>query len=99
MEIETTIDGTKAVLKVSGKVTVKSAVQLKAAVTALPPEVADIDIDVAKVTYLSSAGLRTLVLAAKLSKSRGGVMRMVNPTEAIEDVLAMTGLGTLLMPS
>ncbi len=98
MEITTEVEDTKAIMTIEGKVTVQTAAQIKAAITALPEEVKDIDVDVAKVTYLSSAGLRTLVLAAKLSKRRHGVMRMLDPSEDIINVLTMTGLKPLLMP-
>lgn len=96
MDINATIDNDKATLEVAGKITVQSAVQLKAAVTGLPDEVKDIDIDVSGVSYLSSAGLRVFVLAAKLAMSRGGAMRLLHPSQDILDTLAMTGLCNVL---
>ena len=96
VDINTTIDGTKATLEVAGKITVQTAVPLKAAITELPDEVKDIDIDVSGVSYLSSAGLRVFVLAAKLAMSRGGAMRLLHPDQDILDTLAMTGLGNVL---
>ncbi len=74
----------------------QTSVQLKAAVKDLPDEIKDINIDVAGVNYLSSAGLRVFVLAAKLAKSHGGAMRLLHPNQDILDVLAITGLGHVL---
>ena len=96
MDITTTIDGTKATIALSGKLTVQTAVPLKAEVMGLPAEVTDIDVDVADLKYLSSAGLRVFVLAAKLAMGRGGAMRLVHPSQDVLDVLAMTGLGNVL---
>lgn len=93
MELESIIEGTKATIIVKGKVTVKSAGQFKAAVVQVPADVCDIDIDLTDVDYVSSAGLRVFVTAAKLSMSRGGTMRLLHPNEDVQDVLQMTNLG------
>ena len=96
MDITTTIDGSKATIALSGKLTVQTAVPLKAEVMGLPDTVSDIDIDVTELRYLSSAGLRVFVLATKLAMGRGGAMRLLHPSQDVLDVLAMTGLGNVL---
>lgn len=96
MDISTNIDGNKALITVAGKITVQTAVPLKAAVTDLPDNVSDIDFDVTEVKYVSSAGLRVFVLAAKMAMSRGGTMRLLHPNEDFMDVLSMTGLSNVL---
>lgn len=95
-DVITTVDGTKADIKVSGRITVQTAVPIKEAVVGLSEDVKDIDIDVSEIKYLSSAGLRVFVMAAKLAAGRGGTMRLVHPTQDILDVLDMTGLINVL---
>lgn len=96
MDITTATEGTTSTVKVAGKITVQTAPQLKTAVTAVPDDVCDIDIDVTDVTYISSAGLRVLVLAAKMAMGRGGTMRLLHPSEDVMEVLSMTGLSSVL---
>lgn len=47
------------------------------------------------VTYMSSAGLRTLVSTLKDCKKRGGDMRLASPSERVAEVLSLAGLDTL----
>lgn len=53
-------------------------------------------IDMQKVTFLGSMGLRTIVAAARTVKSRGGKMAVFGPGEEIEKVLTMSGVNTLV---
>jgi anti-sigma B factor antagonist len=96
MDIKTNISGNRAVLTVSGKLTVQTSPDLHAAIEQLPTEVCDIDIDVADVSYMASAGLRVLVSSDKLAAVRGGVMRLLHPCEAVMEQLEMTGLAGVL---
>src|SRR5262245_49090400 len=44
-------------------------------------------IDLERVTFLASMGLRTIVMAAQTLKRRGGLIRLVHPTALVEKVL------------
>jgi len=92
MNMNVSIDGSKALIVLEGKLTVQTSPDLNAAVDRLPAGVCDIDIDVAKVGYVASAGLRMLVSADKLAVARGGTMRLLHPVDEVVDVLEMTGL-------
>ena len=92
MRIETNIVGNTASLVLEGKLTVQTSPDLSAAVDQLPADVCDIDVDLAKVDYIASAGLRVLVATDKLAVKRGGRMRLMNPCEEVMEVLVMTGL-------
>ena len=92
MDITTTVDGSKALLVLAGKLTVQTSQELTAALDGLPGDICDIDIDLADVVYIASAGLRVLVGASKLADSRGGQMRLLSPCDEVYDVLEMTGL-------
>jgi anti-anti-sigma factor len=51
-----------------------------------------IALDMSQLDYLSSAGLRVLVITAKAVKTRGGKMVLKSPQPAILDVLEASGL-------
>lgn len=92
MNINTSIDGTKAVIEPIGKLTVQTSPDLSAAVEQLPADVCDIDVDLTNVDYVASAGLRVLVAAEKLTVKRGGTMRLLHPCDSVMEVFEMTGL-------
>ena len=53
-------------------------------------------IDLQKVSFLGSMGLRTIVSAARAIKSRGGKMAVYGPDEEVEKVLTMSGVAALV---
>lgn len=53
-------------------------------------------IDMRKVTFLGSMGLRTIVSAARTVKSRGGKIVVFGPEEEVEKVLTMSGVSTIV---
>ena len=54
-------------------------------------------VDMQKVSFLGSTGLRTIVTVARTIKSRGGKMVVYGPDEEVEKVLTMSGV-TALVP-
>ena len=92
MDVKTIVDGAKARIELAGKLTVQTSPDLTAVVEGLPAEVRDLDIDLAEVSYIASAGLRVLVTADKLAVKHGGVMRLLNPCDEVLEVFDMTGL-------
>lgn len=92
MDIKTNVDGSKAILKLAGKLTVNSSPDLSSAVDQLPANVCDLDLDLTNVDYIASAGLRVLVATDKLAVKRGGTMRLLHPVEDVMEVFEMTGL-------
>ena len=49
-------------------------------------------LDMTKVNYVSSAGLRVLLLLYRQLKAKGGRIALVGMTEEIKDVMSNTGL-------
>jgi anti-sigma B factor antagonist len=49
-------------------------------------------VDLTKVSYISSVGIPMLVNAAKSVAARGGKMVLLNPQNAVADVLELTGI-------
>src|SRR5215471_11957983 len=56
-----------------------------------------IDLDLAQVDYLSSAGIRVLLKYFKQLQGAHGVLRVVRPTETIFTVLRLSGIASLLV--
>lgn len=52
--------------------------------------------DMAGVGYISSAGLRVLVIAAKHMTQKGGELRLQNVVKPVMEVLAMSGFEKIL---
>lgn len=92
MDIKTTVEGNKAHIELTGKLTVQTSPDLSSAVEALADNVCDIDIDLENVDYIASAGLRVLVASDKLAVKRNGQMRLLHPCDEVMEVLEMTGL-------
>lgn len=52
-------------------------------------------LDLAQVTYVDSTGIGTLIRIHSLAKSHGGVIKLVNLTKRIYDVLQITRLSLI----
>ena len=58
-------------------------------------EISEIVLDLSKLEYISSAGLRVL-LAAQKTMSRQGEMKLVNVNEIIMEIFEITGFSDIL---
>jgi anti-anti-sigma factor len=54
-------------------------------------EVNSIAIDLSEVDFLSSAGLRVLLTAAKAAQAKGGKVVLISPNLSVLEVLEVTG--------
>ena len=54
-------------------------------------DVDSIDIDLSELDYVSSAGLRVLLVAAKAAKAKGGKVTLLAPKPATLEVLKISG--------
>ena len=55
-----------------------------------------VQLDLAKVPYMSSAGLRVLLLAAKVLQKRGERLRVINAPAQIYNVLNISGFTSFI---
>lgn len=53
-------------------------------------------LDLAKVEYVSSAGLRSLLVLAKAVKSAGGALALCGLVPAVRDVMTISGFDNIL---
>ena len=89
MTIETTKDGGKMTLVLEGRLDTTTADTLNDALKL--DGVTDLTLNLAKVPYMSSAGLRCLLTAHKKMAATGGKMRLAGVDGIVKEVLEMTG--------
>ena len=96
MDIKVTVEDGKALVTPEGKLTVATAPELEEAIGTIGEDANALEVDLAGVDYVASAGLRVLVAAQKLLSSRGGSMTISHPADDVYDVFEMTGLSEIL---
>ena len=95
MTIHTEKKDAAVTLHISGRLDTATAPELERAVGALPGNTTELTLDMAEVTYISSAGLRVL-LATQKKMSRLGSMKLTGVCEAVMAVLELTGFADIL---
>ena len=94
MEIKTTTEGGKLIIAVSGRVDTVTAPELEAGLKFGDAKCVVIDLE--KVPYMSSAGLRILLTAHKTMLGRGGELQVANVQGSVREVLDITGFSDIL---
>jgi len=80
------------VIVLSGEADLTTAGQLSALITAqLAGGARQLTIDVADLRFADSASIRTLLLAARTLRERGGSLVLLRPQQPVARVLALTG--------
>jgi len=86
----------KLLLGLAGRLDTTTAPQLQDALIPAFEEAKEILLDFAKLEYVSSAGLRVLLMGQKTAKTQGASMSIHNVSEDIMEVLDMTGFSDIL---
>jgi anti-sigma B factor antagonist len=98
MDIQTRISESVLVVQLTGDLDSRTAVTVQDAVL---PRVTDgnhLMIDLSAVPYMSSAGLRTLLLVYRQAQAQNGAIVLVGIAPEVRDVLSATGfLGAFLI--
>ena len=96
MNINKTQENGKLVIALEGRLDTTTAPQLEAALVPAFDEAGEIMLDFAKLEYVSSAGLRVLLIGQKTAKAKGASMTVSSVSEDIMEVLEMTGFTDML---
>lgn len=97
MEIRTTEEGAVTVIAPVGRVDTTTAPELDAAVeSAIGGGARRLLVDLAGVPYVSSMGLRTLLLAAKRLRGPDERFGLVGLTPEVEKVMRLTGFASII---
>jgi anti-anti-sigma factor len=98
-ELEITLQHLESavVLHVAGQVDSNTAAQLhEPLLRAAEAPTGAVDLDLADVSYMSSAGLRVLLQAAKALQKRGDRLRLVNVPLHIYNILNLAGFTSFI---
>lgn len=97
LHLNTTVEGGTATLKASGELDIYTSSRLLALTEQLcTRDVDEIVVDADHLSFVDSAGLRALVLAHDRAMGQGIDLRVGAASDALDKVLAMTGLDELL---
>ena len=96
MTIEEVRDGDTIQLNVNGKIDTITSGDFQNAVLSSFQKCNTLVINFQDVTYISSAGLRALVLGQKTAASKGGSMKIINTNKTVDDVFKVTGFNKML---
>ena len=95
MTINTAKEGTALTVALEGRLDTTTAPELEKALTEALDGVETLIIDLAKLEYISSAGLRVL-LSAQKRMMKQGAMQVIHVNEAIMEICEVTGFSDIL---
>jgi anti-anti-sigma factor len=84
------------VLALEGRLDTTTAPQFQDALMSAFGEAGAISLDFEKLAYVSSAGLRVLLMGQKTAGTRGASMTVCNVSDEIMEVFEMTGFADIL---
>ncbi len=96
MEITEKKNEGQIVLAVSGSVDTVTSPELQKAILTAFQKSKDLVIDMAGVPYMSSAGLRALLIGQKTATSKGGSMALTGVQNTVMQVFEMSGFSRVL---
>ena len=96
MNLNTTAEGSKITVEVEGRVDTTTSATLANELDEVIPNSETIILDLEKLLYISSAGLRILIASLKEVKAKDGSMTLINVSEGVREILDLTGFGLIL---
>lgn len=85
-------NGDSVHVRVRGELDMSAAPELGEVLSGLSPDVLNVTLDLAGVTFLDSSAIRTLVSAGLERQEAGGTLRLGPCSDAVMRVLEITGL-------
>ena len=95
MDIKKTRNGDMFTLAFAGRMDSLTAPEFEADIAAMADDIAELVLDFAELEYVSSAGLRVILMAQK-KMNRQGEMKIINANESVMEVFSMTGFTDIL---
>ena len=95
MTIQQTKNGSVLTLAPAGRLDTVTAPELDAVLSEALPGITALTFDLAKLEYISSAGLRSL-LSAQKKMNLVGSMRVINANELVKEIFEVTGFTDIL---
>lgn len=95
MDISVTRNGTEATIAVVGSLNANTATDLEAVVEETMADCTSAVFDFTDLEYISSAGLRVLMVAYKKAAAAGGTISVTGACEEVREVFEITGFSDL----
>lgn len=95
LDLKTTKNENSLLIELAGKLDTTTAPQLEEVIKSSLDGVTDLTIDLANLEYISSAGLRVLLLAQK-TMSKQGKLVIRNVNEIVNEIFEVTGFSDIL---
>ncbi len=96
MEIKRQEMGDKEIIRLIGEIDGSNVDNFEAAMTEASQKYSELEVDLEKLEYVSSAGLRVFLITEKQMKQDGKKMIIKNVGEEIMDIFTVTGFVKLL---
>ena len=95
MNINAKSEGDQLTLEIEGRIDAKAVPELEACIKSSLSGVRNLVIDLAKTVYISSAGLRVLLIAQK-QMNKQGEMTVIHVNEDLMEIFEVTGFTDIL---
>ena len=95
MNINQKPEGDKLTLEIEGRIDTKAVPEMEAIIRNSLTDVKTLVIDLAKTVYISSAGLRVLLVAQK-QMNKQGEMTVIHVNEDLMEIFEVTGFTDIL---
>lgn len=91
LDIQKTKEGENLFISVSGRLDTTTSPELETIIKEEMADTSSLTIDMENLEYISSAGLRVLLLAQKAMNEKDGKMVVKKPNDVIREIFEMTG--------
>ncbi len=95
MTINKNLNGTQLTIALEGRLDTTTAPELEQTLKESLDNATELTMDLSKLDYISSAGLRVLLSAHKAMSKKGG-MKVTNVNEIVKEVFDVTGFADIL---
>lgn len=95
MNISVTRSDDTATISVEGFLNANTATDLEASVEEVMADVATVTFDFSDLEYISSAGLRVIMVAYKKAMAGGGAINVTGTCDEVREVFEITGFSDL----
>lgn len=97
MQIKTNISNQNLIISLSGRLDTITSPQLEEEINRNSLDgIKTVTLDMRELEYISSAGLRVILMLYKKMTGAGGRLRLINVNDMIMEILTMTGMDSFL---
>lgn len=96
MQVAAVREGSVITIKVEGRVDTNTSPELQKAILNAFQKENNVILDFEAVPYISSAGLRALLIGQKTAQSKNGSMKLLHLQSTVSDVLKLSGFSGIL---